>query len=388
MSKLKILFLTASPTDQKAVKVDSEFRKVIESIQQSQLKDLLEISSESHVRPDNLIAILQQHTPDIVHFSGHADNEIVLLENKNGESKFVDGKLMTDIFRNLTNKPKLVVLNACFTNELAQAIADVIGCAIGTPQAIRDSMAIGFSVSFYRNIAFGESIQKAFLLSIIEFRLLDLDPNRFPKIFTGKEDGDLVVLNKRRGYFLFSNYELWEFYTAVLDFSKQVHHMFQSLGTLSLNVLFSSILSLKSSVIYDNQAAFSSAWSQYHEANNHHFKDFSEKFPGYKKNVSLALTKLKSIDNIEPYLVEKIIACERQFIIIDKLLDKYKINHDDIARFMVDSDGVNKEIDQINATDTIVATIRNIKVNSNDLTTASDDLLRYLIAILLEKKGE
>ncbi len=57
---------------------------------------------------------------------------------------------------------KLVVLNSCKSMETARALAGVCGCAIGMKQRIRDPAAWTFLRTFYRALANGRSVRKAF----------------------------------------------------------------------------------------------------------------------------------------------------------------------------------------------------------------------------------
>jgi hypothetical protein len=54
------------------------------------------------------------------------------------------------------------LLNACLSEPQAEAIAHVVGCAIGMRGEISDDAAIAFGAAFYRAIGFGHSVQAAF----------------------------------------------------------------------------------------------------------------------------------------------------------------------------------------------------------------------------------
>jgi hypothetical protein len=56
----------------------------------------------------------------------------------------------------------VVVLNACFSRPQAEAIVEVIDCAIGMNKAIGDEAAIVFAAAFYQSIGFGRSVEEAF----------------------------------------------------------------------------------------------------------------------------------------------------------------------------------------------------------------------------------
>ena len=47
-----------------------------------------------------------------------------------------------------------MILNACYSKKQAEAITQVIDCAIGMNDAIGDEAAITFAASFYRAIGF------------------------------------------------------------------------------------------------------------------------------------------------------------------------------------------------------------------------------------------
>ena len=69
---------------------------------------------------------------------------------------------LKQLFTTLKDNIRVVVLNACYSQPQAEAITEVIDCAVGMNQAIGDDAAITFAAAFYQAIGFGRSIKVAF----------------------------------------------------------------------------------------------------------------------------------------------------------------------------------------------------------------------------------
>jgi hypothetical protein len=77
---------------------------------------------------------------------------------------------------------RIVVLNACYSDVQARAIASVIDCVIGMSDAIGDEDAIAFSAAFYRALGFGRSVQTAFDLGKVAMELEDSLDAKVPEL--------------------------------------------------------------------------------------------------------------------------------------------------------------------------------------------------------------
>ena len=160
---IKVLFLSSNPEGTPALKLDEEARLITQKIRASEYRDVLKLETLWAVRPDDLLQALNEHKPQIVHFSGHGSEsgEIVLMDN-NRQAKPVSAEALKMLFTTLKDNIRVVVLNACYSEIQAQAIAEVIDCVVGMSTAIGDEAAIVFAASFYRAIGFGRSIKEAF----------------------------------------------------------------------------------------------------------------------------------------------------------------------------------------------------------------------------------
>lgn len=183
MNKIKALFLAANPGDTEKLALDVEIREITSKIRAADFRDSIDLISVWAVRPDDLLQMLNQHKPQIVHLSGHGSDagEIILTDN-NGVSKPVSSRAIKALFTTLKDNIRVVLLNACFSRPQAEAITEVIDCAIGMNKSIGDEAAITFAASFYRAIGFGRSIQEAFDQGIAALLLEGIPEDNTPEL--------------------------------------------------------------------------------------------------------------------------------------------------------------------------------------------------------------
>lgn len=97
----------------------------------------------------------------IFHFAGHADGFQLLLESTEGKHEIALGGGLVS-FLSRQKGLKLVFLNGCATAQLALELTNAgIGSAIGTTSAIYDSVAAELAPRFYRGLAEGIPLERA-----------------------------------------------------------------------------------------------------------------------------------------------------------------------------------------------------------------------------------
>lgn len=185
MEKIKILFLAANPSGTGSLQLDEEHRAISQKIRQSEYRDNLELTSAWAVRPDDLLQALNEHRPNIVHFSGHGSTtgELICVDNA-GNAKPISTNALKSLFDVLKDNIRLVVLNACYSKQQAEILKDVIGCVIGMNSAIGDQAAILFASSFYRAIAYGKSIDEAFRQGTVSLQLEGIPEEHTPELIS------------------------------------------------------------------------------------------------------------------------------------------------------------------------------------------------------------
>lgn len=183
MSQVKILFLASNPLNGTRLSLDEEVRGIERRLRASKYRDSIMLKAWWAVRPDDLLQALNEELPHIVHFSGHGQGQSGLIFHDNfGNASLVSGAALKRLFSVLRGNIRVVVLNACYSSEQAKAIIDCVDCVVGMNDSISDTAARKFAASFYRAIAFGQSIQNAFEQGLASLALEDIGQEDFPTL--------------------------------------------------------------------------------------------------------------------------------------------------------------------------------------------------------------
>jgi hypothetical protein len=161
--KITVLFFATNPKNTDKLRLDEEVRSIQEMIRKSEHRDSISFESRWAVRPLDIFQAINELSPDVIHFSGHgADTSELVLENSDGNAKFVTKEAITQTIMASSDKIHLIVFNTCFSNEQAQSIKEYVEAAIGMTTSISDHGACVFAAQFYSSLGFGLSLQKAF----------------------------------------------------------------------------------------------------------------------------------------------------------------------------------------------------------------------------------
>ena len=182
MQKIKALFLAANPTSTTQLAIDEEMRAIEQKFRAAEHRDAVVFQSAWAVRPDDLLQLLNQHKPHIVHFSGHGSSEGLCLAGDNGQERLVATQALKSLFTTLKDNIRLVFLNACYSRVQALALVETIDCVIGMKESIGDDAAIAFASSFYRAVGFGRSLQEAFEQGITSLLLEGIPQEDIPEL--------------------------------------------------------------------------------------------------------------------------------------------------------------------------------------------------------------
>jgi hypothetical protein len=172
-NQLKILFLAANPCDTSSLDLEEELRAIQLELRSAKHRDQIEFFPEHAVRPDDLVRHLRTIKPDLVHFSGHGTRGGIVLRGDDGRARQVRRDALARLFGG--RDVKLLVLNACFSDDQAEALSAAVKAVVGTTDSVGDEAARRFSVAFYRTLADGNSIADAFRDGCDAVDLHDLD---------------------------------------------------------------------------------------------------------------------------------------------------------------------------------------------------------------------
>jgi hypothetical protein len=161
-----------------------EIRTIDEKLHQAELSHLFKIEQHWAVRVRDLQGLILRHKPNIIHFSGHGSKDSgIVLEDETGNSRAVSAQALGKMFSVLKDNISCVILNSCYSESQARAIADHIDYVIGMSEAITDAAAISFSCAFYQAMGYGRDLGDAFDLGCIQIDLENLEEHDTPKLF-------------------------------------------------------------------------------------------------------------------------------------------------------------------------------------------------------------
>ncbi len=179
----KILMLSANPKGTKPLRLGEEIREIKEGLQLAKKRDSFQIESAEAVRDIDIHRSILNYEPQIIHFSGHGEGEPGLIfEDNTGQQKLVDAEALAGLFDLFADQVECVLLNACYSEIQAKAIAQHINYVIGMSQEIGDKAAIKFAVGFYDALGAGRSVEFAYKLGCRVIRMAGIQEHLTPQL--------------------------------------------------------------------------------------------------------------------------------------------------------------------------------------------------------------
>ena len=163
--KLVVLYLTASPNSDEALRVDAEVRRVQQAIRSSKYRDKIQIEYRPAADIQSILDGLNDFRPRIVHFSGHSNADGIATDNQSVEAAgYVDlpYSVLAEALRATDDPPDVVVLNSCESSGAKSRILESAKVLVSMKKEISDIAAADFARQFYSGIASRQSIYKAF----------------------------------------------------------------------------------------------------------------------------------------------------------------------------------------------------------------------------------
>jgi CHASE2 domain-containing sensor protein len=190
----KILILAANPKGTSTERLGQELRDIAEGLRRAQKRDQFALEQHLAVRPRDIQRAILDFKPHIVYFSGHGGGEEGLVfEDETGKSKPVSGNALAGLFELFADETECVLLNGCYSEVQAKAIAKHINYVVGMNQAISDRAAIEFAVGFYDALGAGRSIEFAYNWGCIAIRMQGIEEHLTPVLLKKEENGKVKI---------------------------------------------------------------------------------------------------------------------------------------------------------------------------------------------------
>jgi hypothetical protein len=186
----KILILSANPKGTDPLRLDEEIREIKERLRLARKRDQFTIDTVEATRVRDICQAMLDFEPNIVHFSGHgAREEGLVFEDKTGHVQLVSGEALADLFKLFADKVECVLLNACYSEVQAEAIAQYIPYVVGMNKAIGDRAAIEFAVGFYSALGAGYSYEFAHRMGCVAIQLEGIPEHLTPQLLGKGREG-------------------------------------------------------------------------------------------------------------------------------------------------------------------------------------------------------
>jgi hypothetical protein len=194
--EITVLFLAANPRDTAWIGLDEEIRLIEQKLRASEHRDAVVLKPVLATRPEDLLQVLNQHRPHIVHFAGHGSEHEIAFHDADGHTKPISTDLLAQLLRLTIDNVRLVLFNTCESRRHAQAVSAHVDVAIGMNASIDDEAARVFSAQFYSAIGFGKSVQEAFEQARLEVQLEGLPDAAVPELFarSGVDPNEVLLV--------------------------------------------------------------------------------------------------------------------------------------------------------------------------------------------------
>lgn len=162
---LSILFLAANPAGTDPLRLDRELRIIREAIERSRHRVSLRLSSRPAASVHDLRRALLDDQYDLVHISGHGEQDGLVLEDERGDGVQIPRAAVARLFARYApphGSLRCVVLNACWSRTIGDEASMEVPFTVAMDGPISDDGALEFSRGFYDALGAGFDFPRAF----------------------------------------------------------------------------------------------------------------------------------------------------------------------------------------------------------------------------------
>ena len=163
---MKVLIIVPNADENFDLEFCKESREIENGLQLAPNRDQYSISAIFFARPKDIRRRILRDRPEYIHICGHSvKNEGLIIQDDAKNVQFLDEAILKEFFGLFSDTIHCILLNSCYSSEIAKTISKEIDYVIGMKYMIKDEDAVEFAVAFYDGIFSGESIETSFKLA-------------------------------------------------------------------------------------------------------------------------------------------------------------------------------------------------------------------------------
>ncbi|WP_330176181.1 CHAT domain-containing protein [Streptomyces sp. NBC_01498] len=164
----------------------AEFREMKRGVTGAPYGHALAFDSLPSAQASDLPRQLLTHVPAVLHFSGRGTpgGGLRFLTDDGGDAPVSHEGLRKLLVGFAPDGLQLVVLNACWSEELAVLLTEAVPCVIGTEGEIHDLNCLQYAGELYRALAHGRSVHAAHMFAVAAVEFYGANPSCLPELRT------------------------------------------------------------------------------------------------------------------------------------------------------------------------------------------------------------
>jgi hypothetical protein len=150
-----------------------ELDGIRKALQKARQAGLCEVVERANTTVENILDVFQecQDRIAIFHYGGHADSYELLLESLTGEHAIAQSEGLVSFLAKQKGL-QLIFLNGCCSQQQALDLVQAgIPAVVGTSKTIDDAVATDLSVRFYKGLAAGRTIDRAWAEAVDQVKI-------------------------------------------------------------------------------------------------------------------------------------------------------------------------------------------------------------------------
>lgn len=186
---LNVLFLTSNPDPKSSLRVDVEVARVQNSIRGSKFRDSVNILYKPAANLQTIIDGLNDHRPQIVHFSGHGGPSGIVTDKggiSGSHTDLLDYDLLAKALAATDYPPSVLVLNSCWSSQGKKSLLPSVDHLVSMKVPISDIAAAAFAPVFYAALASGQSLTAAFRQGLLAVEAASISEAAIPELSSKK----------------------------------------------------------------------------------------------------------------------------------------------------------------------------------------------------------